>query len=274
MANDNTVSLTNSQNNSAQAEYFEECVKIPKTLKQHHSQVQLLNECDEVIERKGETISSDEDICSNVKLAQMDLEGNCSIDKDGDGVHDVQDNCPENTPLEISKGVDLHGCPLDSDQDTVFDYQDKCLNTQFTRAVDEQGCPIVMTEMPQPVQTDILFAFDSAVLKPNGKLILDDILNKVVNKAGSHEFIKHIQIVGHTDSTGTEEYNQQLSDNRARSVANYLIEKGLSIEKITAKGEGELKPAVPNDTRENRAQNRRVVITITWFKSKLELPKK
>lgn len=246
-ANDKTEPILDSQG-KIQNEYFEECVEIPQT----HTYLtnREFKECDDFIDKNQDGIYDE------------------NIDNDKDGVSDYRDNCPENTPLEISKGVDFGGCPLDSDQDEVFEYKDRCPDTLFGRAVDEQGCPIVITELPQPIQTDILFAFDSAVLKPDGQSLLNEVLKKTIHKAGGSEFIKNIQIVGHTDSTGTKEYNQQLSDNRAQSVANYLMEQGVSPNKITSWGEGELNPATSNDTKEGRAQNRRVVITITWFKSR------
>lgn len=71
-----------------------------------------------------------------------------------------------------------------------------------------------------------------------------------------------IEIDGHTDNVGTEKYNQKLSENRAKSVKQYLLSKGVSEERIEAKGFGFSKPIVPNDSDENRAKNRRVEFTI------------
>jgi OOP family OmpA-OmpF porin len=70
-------------------------------------------------------------------------------------------------------------------------------------------------------------------------------------------------VVGHTDSTGSEAYNQRLSERRAQSVASYLEGKGIAVGRLTATGAGESQPIADNGTREGRAQNRRVVLTRT-----------
>ena len=67
-----------------------------------------------------------------------------------------------------------------------------------------------------------------------------------------------IEIGGHTDDQGSEQYNQKLSESRAQSVINYLIEKGINKSRLTAVGYGKAAPVVPNDSDENRAYNRRV----------------
>jgi OOP family OmpA-OmpF porin len=69
-------------------------------------------------------------------------------------------------------------------------------------------------------------------------------------------------VAGHTDSIGTEEYNQDLSVRRAESVADYLVQNGVSRDRLRVVGYGETRPKVPNDTPENRQQNRRVVLSI------------
>jgi outer membrane protein OmpA-like peptidoglycan-associated protein len=72
-----------------------------------------------------------------------------------------------------------------------------------------------------------------------------------------------IEMSAHTDSHGTDEYNFKLSDNRARSVMEYIISKGIAASRIISKGYGESKPVVDNDTDENRQMNRRVEFKIT-----------
>lgn len=73
---------------------------------------------------------------------------------------------------------------------------------------------------------------------------------------------KNIEIGGHTDSQGTAESNQQLSENRAKAVFDYLVEKGIATERLTYKGYGETKPKMTNDTEEGRLENRRVECVI------------
>lgn len=101
------------------------------------------------------------------------------------------------------------------------------------------------------------FDFDKAVLKPEAENTLDEILD-VIDDAG---LVGDIQIVGHTCNIGTEEYNQGLSERRARSVVDYLTSRGVNPDQIDWHGEGETEPRFPNDSPENRAKNRRVEIS-------------
>ncbi len=100
---------------------------------------------------------------------------------------------------------------------------------------------------------NVFFAFDSYVLLAKSKSELDRML-KVMKDNPKID----VSIIGHSDSTGPEGYNLQLSKSRAKSVVDYLIENGISKERLSYEGKGESIPAVPNTTRENRAQNRRV----------------
>lgn len=86
-------------------------------------------------------------------------------------------------------------------------------------------------------------------------------LNKVVKFMNDNESVS-IEIGGHTDSKGSDEYNLNLSQSRAESVMNYLVENGIDSNRVSAKGYGESQPETTNDTEEGRAQNRRVVFTI------------
>jgi outer membrane protein OmpA-like peptidoglycan-associated protein len=104
---------------------------------------------------------------------------------------------------------------------------------------------------------NVFFDFDKYDLRPESFVELD----RVVNLLRENPAIE-IEMSAHTDSRGTDDYNFVLSDNRARSVMNYLVEKGISQSRIVSKGYGETKPVVPNDTDENRQLNRRVEFTI------------
>ena len=172
-------------------------------------------------------------------------------DSDGDGVPDSRDRCP-NTPKGVQ--VDEHGCPLDSDGDGVPDYRDKCPGTPKGAKVDKDGCEI-MADVTIRTTADH-FAFDSAELKPAMESALDDVAAKVAASKGD----EMLEIVGHTDSTGPEDYNQGLSERRAQSAADYLAGKGVSPSKMTIKGMGETSPVADNATRDGRAMNRRVEI--------------
>ena len=104
---------------------------------------------------------------------------------------------------------------------------------------------------------DAFFDFDKAVLKPEGKAKLDDLASKV--KAINLEVII---AVGHTDSVGSDAYNQKLSVRRAEAVKAYLVTKGIEKNRVYTEGKGEKQPVADNKTAEGRAKNRRVEIEV------------
>jgi len=104
---------------------------------------------------------------------------------------------------------------------------------------------------------DAFFDFDKAVLKPEGKAKLDDLVNKI--KAINLEVII---AVGHTDSVGSDAYNQKLSVRRSEAVKAYLVTKGIEKNRVYTEGKGEKQPVADNKTTEGRAKNRRVEIEV------------
>lgn len=104
----------------------------------------------------------------------------------------------------------------------------------------------------------VFFAFDSAELKDTALAEL----NEAANILSARSELILIEVAGHTDSIGDEDYNQGLSERRAQSVADYLVSRGISRNRLQVVGFGETRPKVPNTTPENRAQNRRVVLTV------------
>lgn len=105
---------------------------------------------------------------------------------------------------------------------------------------------------------DGLFDFNKATIRPDLASALDQIAAET--SGGSYS---SISVVGHTDSVGSDAYNQRLSERRANSAADYLASKGLDRSKMSTSGMGESQPVASNATAEGRQQNRRVVITIT-----------
>jgi outer membrane protein OmpA-like peptidoglycan-associated protein len=97
------------------------------------------------------------------------------------------------------------------------------------------------------------FEFDSATLTSESRAILDEAL-RILQR---HPDLK-VEIAGHTDSSGSDEYNQGLSQRRAKSVLDYLVGKGANAANLTAKGYGESSPIADNGSSEGRAKNRRV----------------
>ncbi len=111
------------------------------------------------------------------------------------------------------------------------------------------------------MSADANFAFDSAELKPEGAEAIREMAGRVRNvKALS------IDIAGHTDSVGTESYNQGLSEERAASAKAALVDEGIDPAIITTRGYGETAPLTSNDTSEGRATNRRVDVSVTGTK--------
>ncbi len=104
---------------------------------------------------------------------------------------------------------------------------------------------------------DAFFDFDKSVVKPAGKAKLDDLVSKVkgIN-------LEVIIAVGHTDSIGSDAYNQKLSVRRAEAVKAYLVSKGIEKNRIYTEGKGEKQPVASNKTKEGRAKNRRVEIEV------------
>jgi OmpA-OmpF porin, OOP family len=118
-------------------------------------------------------------------------------------------------------------------------------------------------EKPKPVAekvtfaADVLFDFDKAVIKPEGKSKLDDLSSKAkgVN-------LEVVIAIGHADSVGSDAYNQRLSVRRAESVKAYLVSKGLEGNRVYTEGKGEKQPVAENKTADGRAKNRRVEIEV------------
>ena len=104
---------------------------------------------------------------------------------------------------------------------------------------------------------DAFFDFDKSVLKPEGRAKLDDLVSKIrdVN-------LEVIIAVGHTDSVGTDAYNQRLSVRRAEAVKAYLVTKGIERNRVYTEGKGEKQPVADNRTAAGRAKNRRVEIEV------------
>jgi len=195
----------------------------------------------------GDGIQDAEDDCPEV--AGIASWNGCP-DTDGDGIQDEEDDCP-NTP-----GIPaFNGCP---DTDGVKDLEDQCPDEAGT--IENDGCPEITQEIIERLQEIgkiIYFATNDSKLNERNNQILDEVFNTLQNYS-SYKVV----VEGHTDSSGQASFNQALSEKRANSVMRYLIEKGMSPSRASAKGYGETRPAVSNDTAEGRRENRRVVFEI------------
>ena len=104
---------------------------------------------------------------------------------------------------------------------------------------------------------DAFFDFDKSVIKPEGKAKLDDLIGKIKDIN-----LEVIIAVGHTDSVGSDTYNQKLSVRRSEAVKAYLVSKGIEKNRVYTEGKGEKQPVADNKTAEGRAKNRRVEIEV------------
>jgi OOP family OmpA-OmpF porin len=148
---------------------------------------------------------------------------------------------PKPAPMPVAK-------PMDSDGDGVTDDKDQCPNTPMGATVDARGC--------WTYAAVVLFDFDSAEIKSEAHPMLDEAV--VILKKNPK--IK-VEVDGHTDNIGPAEYNMMLSERRANAIMKYFVDNGVEAERLTVKGFGLTKPAAGNDTKEDRAKNRRVELT-------------
>jgi outer membrane protein OmpA-like peptidoglycan-associated protein len=195
----------------------------------------------------GDGVPDTKDACIN-EAGSVEMNG-CP-DSDGDSVADNVDNC-----ADVAGPAANNGCPWpDSDSDGVLDKDDKCPNTAGLTAYD--GCPVPAKEIMaqlNKVGAMIPFQLNKAELGSKVKDMLGDVLG-VMNSYPKIPFM----IEGHTDSSGPKAFNQKLSELRAMSVKEYLVENGITSSRLMTVGYGEDKPTTSNNTRKGRIENRRV----------------
>ncbi|MBN2362113.1 MAG: OmpA family protein [Deltaproteobacteria bacterium] len=200
-------------------------------------------------DQDGDGIPDADDRCSGV-AGPKELAG-CP-DRDGDGVADIDDDCPD-----AAGAADKKGCP-DSDGDGVSDNEDKCPKEAGETAW--QGCPPPPEEVVKKFSgalQGIKFKTGSAVIDPSSAPVLDDAAKTLKEFPGVR-----VAIEGHTDNQGPAAFNRKLSEDRANSVRQYLIDKGVPAEQMEASGYGPDKPVADNKTSAGRAQNRRIEFNI------------
>ena len=210
-----------------------------------------LAEFDGCPDTDGDGVPDPQDECPE-EAGSVEMNG-CP-DADGDGVADNEDDCPnEAGPAENN------GCPYeDKDGDGVLDKDDDCPEVAGTAA--NNGCPEpdveVISELNEYSKT-VLFDLNKATIRDDSEEALQsiaDIMNEYPNT------IFHIE--GHTDSTGSADYNEKLSRERAASVEAWLEENGVPSSRLTSEGYGESRPIATNSTAAGRQDNRRVEISL------------
>lgn len=148
----------------------------------------------------------------------------------------------------------------DADGDGVCDTADLCPETPKGVAVDAKGCPPDAGKGPNQKFEDVHFAFDRAELTDYSKALLDGAAGVIGDLSKKYPDLK-VDIGGHTDSTGTDGYNQGLSERRANTVKTYLQTKGVESERMSTQAYGESKPKATNETDEGQALNRRAEVS-------------
>ncbi|QWX83468.1 OmpA family protein [Cellulophaga sp. HaHaR_3_176] len=199
----------------------------------------------------GDGVADKDDACpSEAGTAAM----NGCPDADGDGVADKDDACPSEAGPAANKG-----CPYtDKDNDGVLDKDDACPEVAGT--VANKGCPEVTEEVQKQLNDyarTILFDTGKSSIKAESTSVMVDIIT-ILKEYPNAKFT----VEGHTDSVGSAKLNQSLSESRALSVKEFLVEKGIEEFRLSAVGYGEDKPIASNSTRSGRTQNRRVEINL------------
>ncbi|MBK9486321.1 MAG: OmpA family protein [Chitinophagaceae bacterium] len=233
-----------------------------------------------VLDRDGDGVLDAADRCPDI-AGSASLQG-CP-DRDGDGIADIDDKCPDVFGLACYQGCPIpdtdndgindeldkcptvpgiaryQGCPVpDTDGDGVNDEEDKCIYDKGPAS--NFGCPVISEEIIKRIKIaaqNIFFETAKSNLLARSFPKLNDVVSILKDNASFK-----LQIDGHTDFVGKDEYNQTLSEQRAASVRAYLISQGIAESRISSAGYGESRPVADNNTTAGKALNRRVEMTL------------
>ncbi|MEM7105117.1 MAG: OmpA family protein [Bacteroidota bacterium] len=197
----------------------------------------------------GDGIIDDNDDCPDV--AGVAACNGCP-DTDGDGICDKDDDCPEAAGTAAN-----NGCP-DRDGDGVIDKDDRCPDEKGP--VANKGCPEIKEEEKDILEfatRAVQFETGSATIRKSSYDILDQVA-QILKDYPAYSCL----IEGHTDNIGEEENNQTLSERRAKSCYDYLVNKGIAPSRMSHTGYGESQPIGDNRFKDGRAQNRRVEFNV------------
>ncbi|WP_281297956.1 OmpA family protein [Flavobacterium limnophilum] len=198
----------------------------------------------------GDGIADKDDACPEV--AGLAAFKGCP-DTDGDGLADKDDKCPT-----VAGPKDNGGCPvLDADKDGVADKDDDC--PTVAGPASNRGCPEVTTEALDNLKVEarsVYFESGKSTLKTDGTPARLDAIKEILKNYPNAKF----SVEGHTDSDGSDAYNQKLSEDRANAVKNALVTRGINADNLTTVGFSESKPIATNKTKAGKAKNRRTEV--------------
>jgi len=178
-------------------------------------------------------------------------------------------NCPDSWKhwTEVELTISPDGNTLEgrwkrhvSDKQTCKLQKEEWLPLRYTRPEVTHEPGRIRVSLPG----GILFDFDKYNLKPEAKTVLSQVLSDIIGKHPGSKLV----VEGHTDNVGTDQHNQDLSVDRAQSVATWLKQHGVAASRVSVVGWGKTQPHYPNDTEEHRYRNRRVEISVLTGKQK------
>lgn len=220
------------------------------------------------LDNDADTIPDTTDKCPNTPEDRdgfEDADGCPELDNDKDGLLDRADKCP-NEPEDNDGWDSLDGCPdPDNDADGILDIKDLCPFEPETvnGYADNDGCPDeenVRVVGDRIVLDDrVHFFVNSAVIRQ----VSYPLLQRLTKLVAEHPEYTHIAVEGHADERGAEDFNRKLSDDRARSVLEFMVKQGIARERLSSQGFGSSRPLVDKKNEYAWLLNRRVEFAVT-----------
>lgn len=227
----------------------------------------------------GDGVADTDDTCPDIAEDAdgfEDADGCIDFDNDGDQILDVDDGCPD-IAEDVDGFEDADGCvDSDNDRDGIVDESDDCPDTaeDFDGFEDSDGCPeageglVTLTCEQIEIREAVYFAVNSDVIEERSFPLLD----QVAGVLSAASYIMLVEVAGHTDDTGEDAMNMDLSQRRADSVVRYLVAAGVASERLRGVGYGETRPIAPNTTVTGRDTNRRVEFQVVEQDSNCATP--
>ncbi len=225
------------------------------------------------VDTDGDTYHDGIDACPKVAGDPSDdpEKVGCPTDRDDDGIADADDGCPD-AAGEANESPQDNGCPADPDGDGILYSADACPLEKGEPHADpkQNGCPKFVRlrkgeiVISQKVEFDTYGDSVGEAISENSEQLLQEVVD-VINQ---HPEIELLEVQGHTDDSGNEEFNLELSERRAKAVLEWLANNGVARDRLTAKGYGFSRPVADNRVRTGRQRNRRVQFVIVKQRKK------